>query len=189
MRPTSAKSTFTKVCPLPSQTSQNAVSQPGLMGLLRMATAIGRGKIRSWLLACGRETLQFFGPMDLHQLVPEISEHNKITGYMSLYKVEPKIYRAGVSLARGPKNLPEGLQYAKVRGGKYSRFVLTGPYSDLPQACGRVFEIVSETVNGMAQPIRSSDLLRLADDGGLARGTVARAKSLGENGDEVLSLY
>ncbi len=82
---------------------------------------------------------------DLHQLVPRISEHNKITGYLSLYKVEPKIYRAGVSLAGGPKNLPAGLEYTKFEGGKYSRFVLTGPYSDLPEACGRVFEIVSET--------------------------------------------
>lgn len=82
---------------------------------------------------------------DLHQLVPRISEHNNITGYLSLYKVEPKIYRAGVSLAAGPKNLPAGLEYTNFEGGKYSRFILTGPYSDLPEACGRVFEIVSET--------------------------------------------
>ena len=60
-------------------------------------------------------------------------------------QVEPKIYRAGVSLAAGPKNLPAGLEYTKFEGGKYSGFVLTGPYSDLPEACGRVFEIVSET--------------------------------------------
>jgi DNA gyrase inhibitor GyrI len=82
---------------------------------------------------------------ELHQLVPRISERNKITGYMSLYKVGPKIYRAGVSLAAGPENLPEGSQYAQFKGGKYSRFVLTGPYSNLPEACGRVFDIVSET--------------------------------------------
>jgi effector-binding domain-containing protein len=81
----------------------------------------------------------------LHQLVSAILEHNKITGYVSLYKVGPKVYRAGVSLAAPPKNLPEDLEYSKFKGGKYSRFVLTGPYSDLPQACGRVFEIVSET--------------------------------------------
>ncbi len=80
----------------------------------------------------------------LHQLVPGISEHNKIVGYTSLYKVGPKIYRAGVSLATAPKNLPDGLRYTKFNGGKYSRFVLTGPYSDLPAASGRVFEIVSE---------------------------------------------
>jgi DNA gyrase inhibitor GyrI len=82
---------------------------------------------------------------NLHQLVPRISEHNKITGYMSLYKVGPKIYRAGVSLVAGATNLPEGLEYTEFKGGKYSRFVLTGTYSDLPEACGRVLGIVSET--------------------------------------------
>jgi effector-binding domain-containing protein len=81
---------------------------------------------------------------NLHQLVAGISEHNKITGYTSLYKVGPKIYRAGVSLAAEPKNLPGDLQYENFKGGKYRRFVLTGPYSNLPEACGRVFEIVSE---------------------------------------------
>ena len=36
---------------------------------------------------------------------------NKITGYTSLYKVEPKIYRAGVSLEAAPQNLPVGMKY------------------------------------------------------------------------------
>jgi DNA gyrase inhibitor GyrI len=81
----------------------------------------------------------------MHQLVPKVLEQNKITGYMSLYKVEPQIYRAGVALAAAPRDLPEGLAYEKFKGGKYSRFVLTGPYSNLPQACGRVFQIVAET--------------------------------------------
>jgi effector-binding domain-containing protein len=80
---------------------------------------------------------------ELHQLTSKISEHNRITGYMSLYKVAPKIYRAGVSLASEPKNLPESMKYEKFRGGKYSRFVLTGPFSNLPEASRRVFEIVS----------------------------------------------
>ena len=81
---------------------------------------------------------------ELHPLVPSISEHNKITGYMSLYKVGPEVYRAGVSLATEPKNLPKNLIYEKFRGGKYSRFVLTGSYAQLPEASGRVFEIVAE---------------------------------------------
>jgi effector-binding domain-containing protein len=81
---------------------------------------------------------------DLQKLVPAISEHNKIMGFMSLYKRGPEIYRAGVSLANEPKNLPANLKYEKFHGGKYSRFVLTGPYSNLPEASGRVFEIVSE---------------------------------------------
>ena len=80
----------------------------------------------------------------LHKFVPAISEHHKITGYMSLYKVGPKIYRAGVSLAAAPQQLSEAVAYEKFKGGKYMKFVLTGPYSDLPQASGRVFEIVSE---------------------------------------------
>jgi predicted transcriptional regulator YdeE len=80
----------------------------------------------------------------LHQLVPAIMKQNKITGYTSLYKVAPKIYRAGVSVSEEPTNLPEGVQYMKFKGGKYSRFVLTGAYSNLPQASGRVWEIVSE---------------------------------------------
>jgi DNA gyrase inhibitor GyrI len=81
----------------------------------------------------------------IHQLIPRIEEHNKITGYMSLYKVEPKIYRAGVSLDAATSNLPEGVQYTEFKGGKYARFVLTGAYSNLPEACARVFEIVADT--------------------------------------------
>ena len=80
----------------------------------------------------------------LHSLTSEISEHNKITGYMSLYKVGPKTYRAGVSIAAEPNNMPDGLEYSKFKGGKYSRFVLTGSLSNLPEASRRVFEIVSE---------------------------------------------
>ena len=81
----------------------------------------------------------------MHQLVPQVLEQNKITGYMSLYKIAPQIYRAGVALAATPKDLPAGLAYEKFPGGKYSRFVLTGPFSNLPAACGRVFQIVAET--------------------------------------------
>lgn len=80
----------------------------------------------------------------MHQLAAKISEHNKITGYLSLYKVEPKVYRAGVALDSAPNNLPEGVEYTEFKGGKYSRFVLTGAYSHLPEACGRVFLIVAE---------------------------------------------
>jgi len=70
--------------------------------------------------------------------------NNKITGYMALYKMGPKIYRAGFSLAASPVKLPEGLKYEKIHGGKYVRFVLTGPYDNLPQASGRAWAIVGE---------------------------------------------
>ncbi|MGA2086832.1 MAG: GyrI-like domain-containing protein [Terracidiphilus sp.] len=81
---------------------------------------------------------------ELHRLVPAIMERNQITGFLSLYKMGPKVYRAGVSLAAPPVELAEGLQYMDFNGGKYSRFVLTGPYSNLPEATGRAVKIVSE---------------------------------------------
>jgi DNA gyrase inhibitor GyrI len=81
---------------------------------------------------------------EAHKLIPAVAEHNNITGYMSLYKVGPQIYRAGVALAAPPVKLPAGMSYEKFAGGKYGRFVLTGPYSNLPAACGRVKKIVAE---------------------------------------------
>jgi predicted transcriptional regulator YdeE len=79
-----------------------------------------------------------------HSFAPALLQHNQITRYMSLYKVGPKIYRAGFGLSAPPVELPEGLAYELFKGGKYSRFTLTGPYSDLAQASQRVFEIVEQ---------------------------------------------
>jgi DNA gyrase inhibitor GyrI len=81
---------------------------------------------------------------EMQKLIPKISESNKVNGFMALYKRGPKLYRAGVSVAGAPKNLPEGMRYEKFAGGKYSKFVLTGSYANLPQASGRVFELVEE---------------------------------------------
>jgi effector-binding domain-containing protein len=76
--------------------------------------------------------------------VPAISEQNHITGGMSLYKLGQNVYRAGFSLSAPPVELPEEVQYTRFGGGKFSRFVLTGSYANLPEASGRVWEIVSE---------------------------------------------
>jgi len=81
---------------------------------------------------------------EAHKLVPALSEHNKITGYMSLYKMGPEVYRAGFALAEPPQKLPQGLGYEKFHGGKYGRFVLTGPYSQLPEASGSAWKAVGE---------------------------------------------
>lgn len=81
---------------------------------------------------------------DFHRLLPEIAEPNEITGFMSLYKMGPKIYRAGVSLAAPPVGLPKGLEYEEFLGGRYSRLTLTGPYSLLPEASGHAWQIVSK---------------------------------------------
>jgi predicted transcriptional regulator YdeE len=79
-----------------------------------------------------------------HSFVPELSKKNQITGYMSLYKTGPKVYRAGFSLDGPPVDLPAGLTYEQFNGGKYVRFILTGPYSDLPAASGAAWNTVGE---------------------------------------------
>lgn len=79
-----------------------------------------------------------------HKFVPELSIKNKIAGYMSLYKVGPKVYRAGFALDGPPVDLPDGLAYEEFKGGKYSCLVLTGPYSDLPAASGQAWNTVAE---------------------------------------------
>ena len=79
-----------------------------------------------------------------HSVAPLLKEHNEVTGYMSLYRMSPNVYRAGFVLRHPPEKLPPELKYEKFTGGRYSKFVLVGPYSDLPAATGRVWEIVSK---------------------------------------------
>jgi len=86
---------------------------------------------------------------EAHKLAPALRENNQITGYMALYKMGPKIYRAGFSTEAEPVRVPEGMKYEIVPAGKYLRFVLTGPYTDLPQASGKVWEIVGEKKLGV----------------------------------------
>jgi effector-binding domain-containing protein len=86
--------------------------------------------------------LQAWG--EAHALVPELSQHNRVAGKMSLYKIWSKTYRAGFVLEAPPSEQPKGLKYEIFEGGKYSKFTLSGPYSELPQASGRVIELVEE---------------------------------------------
>jgi predicted transcriptional regulator YdeE len=79
-----------------------------------------------------------------HSLAPALAEQNQVIGCMSLYRRDAQVYRAGFMLGRAPVNLPSGFTYEKFPGGMYRRFVLTGPYSQLPEASGRVWAIVEE---------------------------------------------
>lgn len=81
---------------------------------------------------------------EAHALEPALAQSNAITGAMSLYKMQQQVYRAGYILAAPPKNLPEGWRYELFPGGKYVRFMLKGPYSNLPEASCHVFQIVQE---------------------------------------------
>ena len=74
----------------------------------------------------------------------QIAQHGQIVGACALYKCKPDVYRAGYVLAEPPAQVPEGLSYEEIPGGKYTRFVLTGPYSQLPEATSRAFQIAAE---------------------------------------------
>ena len=80
----------------------------------------------------------------VEKFLAALMPHNKITGAAALYKPQQGIYRAGFMLAEQPVNLPEGLTYAEIAGGKYARFTLTGAFTQLPEATSRAFEIVAE---------------------------------------------
>jgi effector-binding domain-containing protein len=81
----------------------------------------------------------------LHQRIPELLALNyQIDAYFSLYKMDQQIYRAGVALPARPDDLPVGLHYEHFRGGPYLRFILTGPYSQLGEASGRVWQVIRD---------------------------------------------
>lgn len=80
---------------------------------------------------------------EFQPFVPQLKNNAQVIGFLSLYKMEPAVYRAGVSVAAKPAQLPGKLRYERFPGGKYARFVLTGPYSQLPQATTRVIDLVS----------------------------------------------
>jgi len=81
---------------------------------------------------------------ELHRLRPEIEKHNLITGYMSLYRMDQNVYRAGVRVLEKPQHLPEGARYEHYAGGKFHRFVLTGPFTQLGPATGLAVQRVRE---------------------------------------------
>src|SRR5579871_4408755 len=80
---------------------------------------------------------------EFQPFIPQLKSNAAVTGFLSLYKMEPPAYRAGASLAAKASSLPGTLRYEHFKGGKYARLVLTGSYAQLPQATGRAFEILS----------------------------------------------
>lgn len=57
---------------------------------------------------------------------------------------EATIYQAGVSLLEDPTKKPKGLQYKKLKGGRYAKFLLRGAYIQLWPAFSEVFRTLSE---------------------------------------------
>lgn len=81
---------------------------------------------------------------EFYRSLPQLRASSPIMGFLSLYNMSTQVYRAGAWVDAKPADTPGNLRYERFPGGKYARFVLTGPYSYLPRATGRVCEIVSE---------------------------------------------
>lgn len=81
---------------------------------------------------------------ELHSSLAAIIAQNTVTGYLSLYRMEDEIYRAGVSVGAPPQQLPAGLRYESFAGGKYRKFVLRGSYSQLGAATGQAVQTARE---------------------------------------------
>jgi len=83
----------------------------------------------------------------LHSIIPTIEGKNKISKYLSMFKIgegDSNIYHAGLEIEKEPTEIPAGMKYKLFPGGKYAKFKLIGPYDHLPEACGRAFGIVKE---------------------------------------------
>jgi predicted transcriptional regulator YdeE len=74
----------------------------------------------------------------------QLAPKNQITGAAAYYKPAQGVYRAGFMIAAAPVDLPAGLTYEKMPGGKYTRFTLTGPFDHLPEANACAFAILAE---------------------------------------------
>ena len=81
---------------------------------------------------------------DFHQQLPGLLQSIDVLGFLSLYRVDRSVYRAGVSVQSRPDNIPPGLQFEVFPGGAFERFTLTGSYTHLPEISGRAFAIMAK---------------------------------------------
>lgn len=89
--------------------------------------------------------------IEAQKLIPIIKERYGMSGSpCSLYQTVAtgNIYRAGVFLNDKPadsiSSIDPALSYYLLPAASYTKFVLSGPYSQVPQACQRVFELTEE---------------------------------------------
>jgi AraC family transcriptional regulator len=64
---------------------------------------------------------------------------------------EAMIYEAGVGVAWKPADVPKGLRYKKIEAGRYAKFLLTGPYSQIWIAFSQIFKTLSEAKVGLRE--------------------------------------
>ena len=87
---------------------------------------------------------------DLMPLIQRLNQQHirEFLGVSGIDKSRPgedsMIYQAGVGCAEAPQKLPEGLQLRAIKSGKYARFLLTGPYSQIWPAFDRIFKTLAD---------------------------------------------
>lgn len=100
-------------------------------------------------------------PKTWHELFPLAKGHieqQQVISCMGLGFVQVNakgekhdIYQAGFSLTHEPRIIPAGLQYKKIKGGTYARFVWTGPYDLLGEAWQKALQTVHQEKIKMRQ--------------------------------------
>lgn len=87
---------------------------------------------------------------ELASLLPKIDQ-KKIREYLGVSGVDKSragedsmIYQAGVGCTEKPDPLPDRLQHRAIKPGKYARFLLTGPYSQIWMAFDSIFKTLAE---------------------------------------------
>lgn len=92
-------------------------------------------------------------PSAWENLFPRVArvEPDLVRGYWGLSTIdksktgeEAMIYQAGLALARLPEDVPDGLNAKTIPGGKFARFLLTGPYPHVWPAFDRIFRTLAE---------------------------------------------
>lgn len=87
---------------------------------------------------------------ELMPLLPRLDQQQirEYLGVSGIDKSRPgedaMIYQAGVGCAAAPQKLPEGLQHRAIKSGRYARFLLTGPYSQIWPAFDRIFKTLAD---------------------------------------------
>lgn len=94
-----------------------------------------------------------------------------ITGMAGLSKIDESrqgddrfTYQAGVFVGVAPASVPKGLSLRTTPGGKYVRFMLTGPYHQLAHAYPQIFSILEREKISMREEFCAEIYLNTPED-------------------------
>jgi len=88
---------------------------------------------------------------EMFPMIASQVDQKRITEFLGLSGIDrtklgedAMIYQAGVAVGEPPSSPLKGLQYRKIEGGKYARFLLIGPYSHIAPAFDQIFKKLAE---------------------------------------------